>query len=60
MRLQRRPKPDPDAAPEFLERMVLELPGRMGYGGLAEHLGGPARPHRRPRTSQPHDRAQLR
>jgi len=27
-------------SPEFLERMVLELLGKMGYGGLAEHLGG--------------------
>jgi len=27
--------------PEFLERLVLDLLGRMGYGGLAEHLGGP-------------------
>ena len=28
--------------PEFLEHLVLDLLGKMGYGGLAEHLGGPA------------------
>jgi restriction system protein len=28
-------------SPEFLERMVLDLLAKMGYGGLAEHLGGP-------------------
>jgi restriction system protein len=28
-------------SPEFIERMVLDLLGRMGYGGLAQHLGGP-------------------
>jgi restriction system protein len=27
--------------PEFLERLVLDLLAGMGYGGLAEHLGGP-------------------
>lgn len=27
--------------PEFLEHLVLDLLTRMGYGGLAEHLGGP-------------------
>jgi restriction system protein len=27
--------------PEFLENLVLDLLIRMGYGGLAEHLGGP-------------------
>lgn len=27
--------------PEFLERLVLDLLTTMGYGGLAEHLGGP-------------------
>jgi restriction system protein len=27
--------------PEFLEKLVLNLLGHMGYGGLAEHLGGP-------------------
>lgn len=27
--------------PEFLENLVLDLLVRMGYGGLAEHLGGP-------------------
>jgi restriction system protein len=27
--------------PEFLERLVLDLLTAMGYGGLAEHLGGP-------------------
>src|SRR5262249_22746001 len=27
--------------PDFLERLVLDLLAKMGYGGLAEHLGGP-------------------
>jgi restriction system protein len=27
--------------PEFLEHLVLDLLTKMGYGGLAEHLGGP-------------------
>lgn len=27
--------------PEFLEHLILDLLARMGYGGLAEHLGGP-------------------
>jgi restriction system protein len=28
-------------SPEFLEHLVLDLLGKMGYGGLAQHLGGP-------------------